>query len=97
MSMAHISFLINELLNLNSDTLILDLKKALPSIITENDLRIIQEFTSLARPTRNPGSHGGILDKTIFLNNISKIIKSINKTLIVFEKFYVNKKFISVK
>lgn len=97
MSMAHISFLIDELLNLNSDTLILDLKKALPSIITEDDLRIIQEFTSLARPTRNPGSHGGILDKAIFLNNISKIIESINKTLIVFEKFYVNKLFNSVK
>ena len=89
MSMAHISFLIDELLNPNK--LILALKKALPSIITENDLIIIQEFTLLARPTRNPGGHGGILDKTIFINNISKIIKSINKTLIVFEKFYVNK------
>ncbi|KKK51159.1 hypothetical protein LCGC14_3117760, partial [marine sediment metagenome] len=36
MSMAHISFLIDELLNPNK--LILALKKALPSIITENDL-----------------------------------------------------------
>lgn len=91
MSMGNISFLIDELLNPNSDKLILDLKKALPSVITENDLIIIQEFTSLARPTRNPGGHGGILDKTIFINNISKIIKSINKTLIVFEKFYTYK------
>ncbi|MCP6718680.1 MAG: hypothetical protein KJI71_00425 [Patescibacteria group bacterium] len=91
MSMGHISFLIDELLDPNSNKLILDLINALPGSITENDLRTIQTFTLLTRPTRNPGSHGGILDKTIFINNISKIIESINKTLIVFEKFYSNK------
>jgi len=91
MSMAHISFLIDELLNPSSDKLVLDLKKTLPGNIAENDLRTIQKFTFLARTTRNPGGHGGIIDKKIFINNISKIIESINKTLIVFEKFYTNK------
>lgn len=90
MSMGQIIFLIDDLLNPNAENLILNLKKALPKQVKENDLKVIQNFASLSFKTRNPGSHGSVVNKKIFIQNISDIIEAINKALIVFEKLYLN-------
>lgn len=90
MSIGNIFYLISELQKLNNDPIILELKNAIPKNITDEELKILQNFYPLIEETRNPGSHGEVLDKTIFLDNISKTIKAINEALIVFEKFYTN-------
>lgn len=88
MSMGHIEHLIDDILAPNLTLLLSNIKKKLLKNVDLEDLKIIQEFAKLSTQTRNPSGHGGILNKTEFINNISDFIEAVNKTLIVFEKFY---------
>lgn len=86
MSMGNIDYLIKSLLDPNSNDPIKEFKKLLPPQITDEDLIILQKFANLARKTRNPGSHGGIIDQTEFIKNIPSMIETLNKAIIIFDK-----------
>ncbi|MBN1214478.1 MAG: tetratricopeptide repeat protein [Candidatus Lokiarchaeota archaeon] len=88
MSIGHIEHLIGDLLKPNLDPVLADIMKKLLEIVNLENLKTFQEYAKLAAPTRNPSGHGGILNKTEFINNISKLIEVVNKTLVIFDKFY---------
>ncbi len=86
MTLGSINYLLKDILNPKQDPFILRLKKLLLSIISKPDIEEIQYFTFLSSPIRNPGSHGPIIDNKAFMENITEIFKSLNKTLVIFDK-----------
>lgn len=60
-----------------------------PHSINDEDIKIIRVFAKLALKTRNPGSHGQILNKQVFLKNISDFIDLLNKVIIILNKIYL--------
>lgn len=91
MSMGHIDYLLDEILNPNPAPQKKTFKEALPSILPNKDLKILQKFAKLARKTRNPGSHGEKIDYNSFMKNIPIMIETLNKAFVVFNKITKNK------
>ena len=86
MSLENIYFLIEKLLDNNQYNIVKEFRDNIPPQISNEDLKVLQNFVDLGKKPRNPGAHGEVIDYKKYIEYIPEIIEKLNRSIIVFSK-----------